>query len=201
MTTNRLHIQTLNTKYNNAKSDITELRNKMVTSKSLVNNLRTDLLEVQDLITKDENSGTYSEPASPSERGILAKLKRLENSCSMILLYGLEYNNNDGFLHTKLVLNPQTASVSVDPNSTELSTTSTSALTDPAVQTSTTITDTTADQSGLVTDATADQSASTASASVTPSYSTGETKVVTLGDKGEVRARKLTRQTLNRLRK
>lgn len=190
MTTNRAAIDSLKTKYNNAKSDITELRSKVVTATSLVNNLRTDLLEVQDLITKDQNSGTYSEPASPSDRGILAKLKRLEDQCSYILDYGLSYNNTDGFLHTVLATNPATASVSSDTNSSELSTTSTSALTNPAAQTSTTVTDTTADQSG-----------STASASVTPSYTTGAEKVITIGAKGEVRAKRLARQTLNRLRK
>ena len=36
---------------------------------------------------------------------------------------------------------------------------------------------------------------------ITPSYSTGATKVITIGTKGEVRGKRLARQTLNRLRK
>jgi len=45
-----------------------------------------------------------------------------------------------------------------------------------------------------------DTSVNTTSSSVTGSYGS-ETKVITIGAKGEVRARKLARQTLNRLRK
>jgi hypothetical protein len=44
------------------------------------------------------------------------------------------------------------------------------------------------------------ESSSLATASVTGLYGTGGS-VVTLGNKGEVRAKKLARQTLNRLRK
>ena len=212
MTTNRAAIQTLNTKYNNAKSDITELRNKVVTSTSLVNNLRTDLLEVQDLITKDEDSGTYSEPGSPSERGILAKIKRIEDKCMLILTYGLEYNSDDGYLHTRLSLNPGSASVTVDPNSSELSITSTSALTDPAGQTSTTVTDTTADQStagsGTAADTcqtvgqeSADGSIATSNASVDASYSLDIATVVSIDSEvAQKRAKQLSRKTLNKLR-
>jgi len=48
---------------------------------------------------------------------------------------------------------------------------------------------------------TRDDSVSTDEATVTPSYSTGTVKVLTLGKKGEIRGKKLARQTLNRLRK
>ena len=46
-----------------------------------------------------------------------------------------------------------------------------------------------------------DTSVNATSSSVTGSYGAAETKVITIGAKGEVRARKLARQTLNRLRK
>jgi hypothetical protein len=47
----------------------------------------------------------------------------------------------------------------------------------------------------------ADTSVNANDASVTGSYGAAETKVITIGAKGEVRARRLARQTLNRLRK
>ena len=58
-----------------------------------------------------------------------------------------------------------------------------------------------ADNSAAITAVTNDDSTSTATASVTPSYSTGVTKVITIGAKGEIRGKRLARQTLNRLRK
>ena len=46
-----------------------------------------------------------------------------------------------------------------------------------------------------------DTSVNAGSSSVTGSYGAAETKVITIGAKGEVRAKRLARQTLNRLRK
>ena len=164
----------LKNKLNLAVSDITELRTKLISNTSLINILRTDLIEIQDALHKD-GSGTYTGPTTPSDKGILVKIKNIENAISNYLLYGLTYDSST--LVTKLSLNPQSASVSVDPKAKTLSTTPTSAVTDPASQTS-------------------------SSATVTGSYTTEtQDNVVTVGITGANRARKLARQTLNRLRK
>lgn len=166
----------LKNKLNLAVSDITELRTKLISNTSLINILRTDLIEIQDALHKD-GSGTYTGPTSPSDKGILVKIKNIENAISDYLLYGLTYDSST--LVTKLSLNPQSASVSVDPKAKTLSTTAetTSAVTDPATQGS-------------------------SSATVTGSYTTEtQDNVVTVGITGANRARKLARQTLNRLRK
>jgi hypothetical protein len=60
---------------------------------------------------------------------------------------------------------------------------------------------TASDGSAAITAVTNDDSTSTANASVIPSYASVAQNVVTLGNKGEVKVRKLARQTLNRLRK
>jgi hypothetical protein len=184
MTTNKTAIDSLKTQFNLAESDLTNHKGKIDT-------LITDVEDINDKISDGYTPATSGSNHGTSGDSILLRLERLDT----------DFVNLDNRLQGHMAGNYTSTQVHNvgSPGSGRTGGSSDNLNGITALGTPTT--GAAADNSSAITAGTADQSASTASASVTPSYTTGATKVITLGAKGEVRARKLARQTLNRLRK
>lgn len=165
-------VEELTTKLNAVVTDITELRNKIVSNRGLINDIRTDLIEVQDVLNKD-GSGTYSLSSGASTDGVLKKLKNIEQAIGVYLDYGLTYDSST--LVTKLGINPSSASVPGTSHPGSMSTTSTTAATDPAAQTS-------------------------SAASTTGTYTSSSTNVVAIDSNSATRAREVARDAVKRIR-
>ena len=165
-------VEELTTKLNAAVTDITELRNKIVSNRGLINDIRADLIEVQDVLNKD-GSGTYTLSSGGSTDGVLKKIYNIEQAIGMYLDYGLSYNTST--LVTELGINPSSASVPGTNPPGSMSTISTAAATDPASQTS-------------------------SAATPTGTYTTSSTNVVTIETDAASRAREVATSTLTKLR-
>lgn len=162
---------------NKCVSDITELRNKIVSMKTLLNTVRTEVEDIDDLITKDNSSSSGYSSSSNSGNGILKKIKLLEDACSIFMDNTLvpENSQNGYWQRLALSVNPSTLSVNPDTPLGTYTAASTSNETDPASQTS-------------------------SSVSVTGVYSSTTQKVVTIQDDSATRAREVARSTLTKLR-
>ena len=176
MTTNKTAIDQLKTQFNLAESDLTNHKGKIDTL----------IIDVNNIEAKIGNSSNYSADHSGNTNGnatdpILDRIQELDEE-----FVGLE--NYVRSQHSGRSSGRGGSCTDID----ELN--SISAL-------STTSSGNASDGSAAITAGTADQSSSTSVASVTPSYATDAQRVVTLGNKSEIKARKLARQTLNRLRK
>jgi len=179
MTTNKTAIDSLKTQFNLAESDLTNHKGKidtLIIDMTAVNTKITG--SYSPAVTGESNGPPYSSASDP----ILLRLERLD----------ADYVGLETFIiaqHSGRQNNRGGDSSNATDKLNSLSTLSTSSSGNAA------------DGSAAITAGTADQSGSTAEASVTPSYTAGATKVITIGAKGEVRAKRLARQTLNRLRK
>ena len=160
---------------NKCVSDITELRNKIVSMKTLLNTVRTEVENIDDLITKDNSSSSGYSSSGNSGNGILKKIKLLEDACSIFMQNPLTTTNQSYWQPLALSVNPSTLSVNPDPSPGTYTAASTSNETDPASQTSSAV-------------------------SVTGVYSATQQKVVTIQDDSATRAREVARSTLTRLR-
>ena len=192
-------ITNVRTQVVNVVADITELRNKLVSNRALINDIRTDLIEVQDVLNKD-GSGTYSQSGGSTD-GVLKKINRIEQAVGMYIDYGLSYNTST--LVTDLGINQSSASVPGTNPPGSMSTTSTTAATDPAAQTSSTLTAQSSSNPAAQSSSNpaAQTSANASNASVTGVYTATGTKVVTIQDDAATRAREVTRSTLAGLRR
>ena len=185
MTTNLVAINALKTQFNLAESDLTNHKGKIDT-------LITDVEDINDKISDGYTPTTSGEGNSSSNAlatdSILLRLERLDTDFVAV--------NNKFNTHQLGAYGSEHSTGNSSSNRTGSSDylNGINALGTPT-------TGTAADNSAAITAVTNDASTSTAETTVAPSYSTGGVKVVTLGGKGEVRARKLIRQTLNRLRK
>jgi hypothetical protein len=196
MTTNLVAINALKTQFNLAESDLTNHKGKIDTLisdvKTGTNNhtakidaLITDMIAMQARV-----SGSYSPANSGGTNAglasdpILLRLERLDDDFTSLGSTVQAHITNYAGRTSSDPLNSLTA----------VSTGSTGSASGASSGTA-------ADGSAAITAVTNDDSTSTAETTVTPSYTTGVTKVITIGAKGEVRGKRLARQTLNRLRK
>ena len=184
MTTNLVAINALKTQFNFAESDLTNHKGKIDT-------LITDVEAINSKISGGYTPATSGSNHNSSGDSILLRLEQLDVTVAH-LDTALENHKAGNYTSTQIHL--------VSGSSGQRSGGS-SDYSNGITALGTPTTGNAADNSGAITAVTNDASTSTAETTVAPSYSTGVVKVVTLGGKGEVRARKLIRQTLNRLRK
>ena len=186
MTTNKTAIDQLKTQFNFAEADLTDHKGKIDT-------LITDVEDINDKISDGYTPTTSGEPSgtnASANDSILLRLERLDTD--FVALNNKFDGHQAGQYDGSGIHNTGSSSSSRTGSSDYLN-----GINPLASAT----TGTAADNSAAITAGTADQSSSTSEASVTPSYTTDAQRVVTLGNKGEIKARKLARQTLNRLRK
>ena len=196
MTINKDAIDDIKLKITNHKGKIDDLITDVTDHKSKIDTLITDVEDINDKISGSYTPATDDSNYGASTDSILLRLERLDIDF-VNLDNNLKGHKAGNYTSTEVhnVGSPSGGRTLGGPDQLngidELGT--------PTTGTASGVSSGTADESDA---ATRDDSTSTAEHNIiTASYSTGAEKVITIGTKGEVRGKRLARQTLNRLRK
>ena len=188
--------------YNKVQEDMTTNKNaiddiklKITNHKGKIDILITDVEDINDKISDGYSPATTDGEASATD-SILFRLERLDSD---FLAIDTKFDTHQANSYSSQHSTGSSSSGRTAPGTGSDTLNGINALASPTTGTASGNSSGTADDSDA---ATRDDSTSTAEHNIiTPSYSTGAEKVITIGTKGEIRGKRLARQTLNRLRK